>query len=123
MLAKKTLVHRATSTSSPFEPISNAPLRYLTYKTVFLISITTFRRCSDLQSLRKGEGFINLQRKGVTFIRQSLAKQDRPNRYGTKIFVLAFSENKLLDPKRSLYFNVKKTEEYRQNLKTDNNYC
>ena len=106
---------------SPFEPITNATLKHLTYKTVFLTAITTFRRCSDLQSLRLGEGFINIQRKGVTFIRQGLAKQDRPNHYGTKIFVPAFSENKLLDPKRSLYFYVKKTEEYRQNLKTDNN--
>ncbi|XP_078311211.1 uncharacterized protein LOC144618622 [Crassostrea virginica] len=106
---------------SPFEPITNATLKHLAYKTVYLTAITTFRRCSDLQSLRLGECFINKQRKGVTFIRQGLAKQDRPNHYGTKIFVPAFSENKLLDPKRSLYFYVKKTEEYRQNLKTDNN--
>ena len=66
---------------SPFEPITNATLKHLTYKTVFLTAITTFRRCSDLQSLRLGEGFINIQRKGVTFIRQDLAKQDRPNYY------------------------------------------
>ena len=39
-------------------------------------------------------------------MRQGLAKQDRLNHYGT--FVPAFSENKLVDPKRSLYFCVKK---------------
>ena len=54
-----------------------ASLKYVTWKTVFLIAITTFRRCSDLQSLRIGEGSINIQEKGVTFIRPGLAKQDR----------------------------------------------
>ena len=64
---------------SPFESITNATLKHLTYKTVLLIAITTFRRYIDLQSLRLGEGLINIQRKGVNVIRQGLAKQDRPN--------------------------------------------
>lgn len=56
-----------------------------------------------LSNLEKGAR-INTQIKGITFIRQGLAKQDRPNHYRTKIFVPAFAENKLLDPKRCLYF-------------------
>lgn len=36
----------------PFEPLNDVPLKFLTLKTVFLTAITTFRRCSDLQSLR-----------------------------------------------------------------------
>lgn len=106
--------------STPFEPIDKASLKHLTFKTIFLIAITTFRRCSDLQALKLGEGWVNIQKKGVTFIRQGLAKQDRPNHYGTKIFVPAFPENKLLDPKRCLYFYLKKTEVFREKLKDSN---
>ena len=36
--------------SFSFEPMKNASLKHLTYKTIFLIAITTFRRCSDLES-------------------------------------------------------------------------
>ena len=98
---------------APFEPMREATLKHITLKTVFLIAITTFRRCSDLQSLKIGEDSVCVQKKGVTFIRHGLAKQDRPTHYGRKIFVPAFSQNKLLDPKRSLYFYLKKTEIFR----------
>jgi hypothetical protein len=40
---------------TPFEPLFFADLKEITFKTVFLIAITTFRRCSDLQALRLGE--------------------------------------------------------------------
>ncbi|KAK3097837.1 hypothetical protein FSP39_013649 [Pinctada imbricata] len=82
-------------------------------KTVFLIAITTFRRCSDLQSLRIGDGSVSVQKKGVTFIRHGLAKQDRPSHFGTKVFVPSFAENKLLDPKRALFYYLKCIESFR----------
>ena len=47
----------------PFEPITFVSLKYITWKTVFLIAITTFRRCGNLQSLRLGEGSVNVQKK------------------------------------------------------------
>ena len=47
----------------PFEPIKFVSLKYITWKTVFLIAITTFRRCDHLQSLRIGEGSVNVQKK------------------------------------------------------------
>lgn len=74
--------------SAPFEHIAKASLKHLTFKTIFLIAITNFRRCSDLQALQLGDGWVNIQKKGVTFIKQSLGKQDRPNHYGTKIWAL-----------------------------------
>lgn len=98
----------------PFEPLRKASLKYVTWKTVFLVAITSFRRCSDIQSLQLGEGAINVQSKGVTFIRQGLSKQDRPTHFGMKLFVPAFPENKLLDPKRSLAIYVKQTEQFRR---------
>ena len=98
---------------SPFEPMKKADLKYITWKTVFLISITTFRRCSDIQALRLGEGNISVHSKGVFFVRDGLAKQDRPGHFGAKIFVPGFSDDKLLDPKRALTYYLKRTDEFR----------
>ena len=97
----------------PFEPLKKASLKLVTYKTVFLIAISCFRRCSDLQSLRLGEGSVSIQSSGITFSRHGLAKQDREGHYGTNIFIPSFEQNKKLDPKRSLYYYLKKTEAFR----------
>lgn len=97
----------------PFEPIKKASLKYITWKTVFLFAITTFRRCGDLQSLRLGEGSVNAQKKGVTFIRHGLSKQDRISHQSPTIFVPAFEKDKLLDPKRALTYYLKSTEKFR----------
>jgi hypothetical protein len=56
-------------TLSPFEPLHKT-LKYLTLKTVFFTAITTFRRCSDLQSLRLGEGNVTVHSEGIMFLRQ-----------------------------------------------------
>ena len=95
---------------TPFEPLSKASLKFTTFKTIFLMAICTFRRCSDLQSLCLGEGAVCVQKKGVTFVRQGLSKQDRQNHFGSKVFVPAFPENYKLDPKRALYWYLKKTD-------------
>ena len=101
----------------PFEPLKKASLKFVTFKAIFLLAITSFRRCSDLQSLRLGEGSVNISSSGITFLRHGLAKQDRQSHFGSKIFIPAFPENKLLDPKRSLYHYLKVTEKYRNNQK------
>ncbi|CAC5417773.1 unnamed protein product [Mytilus coruscus] len=80
---------------SPFEPFLKADVKCLTYKVVFL---TAIGRCSDIQALRIGEGFVNVQKKGLVFLRPGLSNQDRPNHYGTKMFVPYFEHNKKLDP-------------------------
>lgn len=98
----------------PFEPMKNASLKFITFKTVFLIAITCFRRCSDIQSLQLGEGSVNIQNTGITFSRHGLAKQDREGHYGTNIFIPAFKDNKKLDPKRCLYYYLKRTEPFRK---------
>jgi len=103
----------------PFEPIKTASLKYVTYKTVFLIAITTFRRCGDLQSLTLGENSVNVQAKGVTFIRHGLSKQDRGSHQSNTIFIPAFPKNKLLDPKRALTYYLKSTEKFRNSKEKD----
>lgn len=98
---------------APFEPLKRASLRNLTWKVCFLLAITSFKRCSDLQSIKLGEQMVNVQRKGVTFIRTGLSKQDRPGHSDRTIFVPSLPENKLLDPKRALYRYLKRTEQLR----------
>ena len=97
----------------PFEPMKNADMKFVTWKTAFLIAITSFRRCSDLQSLCIGEQSVVVQKKGVTFVRHGLSKQDRPKHFGTKIFIPAYKTDKLLDPKRAIYYYLKRTEKHR----------
>ena len=104
---------------SPFEPLKDASLKHVTWKTCFLVAITTFRRCSDLQSLQLGEETVNVQKKGVTFIRTGMAKQDRPSHVSSNIFVPAFTKDKLLDPKRALTYYLKRTEIFRKTESTD----
>ena len=77
------------------------------------MAITTFRRCSDLQSLQLGEETVNVQKKGVTFIRTGMAKQDRPSHVRSNIFVPAFTKDKLLDTKRALTYYLRRTENFR----------
>ncbi|XP_063406029.1 uncharacterized protein LOC134689987 [Mytilus trossulus] len=98
---------------APFEPMKHAHLKFISWKTAFLIAITSFRRCSDLQSLCIGEESIVVQKKGVTFVRHGLSKQDRPKHFGSKIFIPSYQSDKLLDPKRSIYYYLKKTAPFR----------
>lgn len=98
----------------PFEPLKYTSLKHLTMKVVFLVAITTFRRCSDLQALRLGEGSVTVTSRGLIFIRHGLSKQDRVDHFGTKIFVPTFADNKKLDPKRALGVYLKRTENFRR---------
>ena len=93
-----------------FEPLSKASLKFSTFKTILLLAVCTFKRCSDLQSLCLGEGAVCVPKKGVTFVRQRLSKQDRQNHFGLNVFVPAFPENFKIDPKRAFYQYLKKTD-------------
>ena len=97
----------------PFESLELAPLKYLTWKALFLVAITTFRRVSDIQALRLEEGKVTIQKRGITFIRQGLSKSDRPKHVCPKIFVPTYSQNKLLDPVRILKCYLKRTKKFR----------
>ena len=63
--------------------------------------------------MRLGEGSVNVQKKGVNFLRHGLSKQDRVSHQSLSIFIPAFEDNKLLDPKRTLAFYLRKTEPFR----------
>ena len=99
--------------SPPFEPMNTISLKCLTWKTVFLTAISTFRRCSDIQALRMDVGFMNILSEGVIFIREGLSKQDGPSHNCKKIFVPCFKKNRKLDPKRAIDIYLKRTLELR----------
>ena len=44
----------------PFEPLSLAPLKYLTWKSLFLVAIITYSRASDIQALKVGPGDVSI---------------------------------------------------------------
>ena len=93
--------------SETFEPLSQKSLKFVTYKTIFLTAIITFRRCSDLQSLRIDQESMRIR---------GLSKQDRQNHFGIKIHVPYFPERILLDPKRALSIYLEKTKNCREKL-------
>ena len=95
---------------APVEPLKDASFKHL---TCFLVAITTFHRCSDLQSLQIAENTMNVGDRGITFIHTGLAKQDRPNHDDSHIFVLSY-QDKSLDPKRCLMWYIRKTKKYRK---------
>ena len=97
-----------------FEPLSLSPLKYLTWKSLFLVAITVFRRASDIQVLKLGSGNISLQKRGITLIRQELSKSDRQNHVNNKISGPTFSHDSLLAPVRILKSCLKKNLEVQE---------
>lgn len=73
-----------------------AKLKYLTLRTVFLISIPSFKRMEGIQSFRTRDGSIDVQRKGFTFIRQGFSNKDRHSHDNLKILLPSFSKNEQL---------------------------
>ena len=96
----------------PFEPLALAPLKYLTWKSLFLTAITTFRRSSDIQALSLGEGNVSLKGQAITFIRKGLSS-DRPKHVNSKVVVPAFKQDTLLDPVRVLKYYLSRTKKFR----------
>ena len=100
----------------PFESLSKTSLKFLTLKTVYLTAISTFRRCSDLQSLRIDHESMKVQKKSLTFVRHGLPKKDRQTHFGVKIHVPHFADKEALDPKRCIPEYIERTEQLRRNL-------
>ena len=90
-------------------------------KNCFLSTISTFRRCGDIQALRTDSGFMSIVPEGIIFIREGLSKQDRPSHCCKKIFVPRFSKNNRVDPKRAVEIYLKRTAELRNSAEYDVN--
>ena len=80
--------------SHPFEPLGGLDLKMLTYKTVFLLAITSARRVSELQHLGRHPPFVRFQFHNVCLntIPGFLAKTATPTNSGGKLFYNSFCE-------------------------------
>ena len=108
-------------TKAPYEPLSSASLKFLTYKTVFLLAFATARRRSELHALSVETGFIRFNESddSLTLLCQPgfLAKNQLPSVLPKPITVPSLSGNcgpsdtdRLLCPVRALKFYLKRVE-------------
>ena len=98
---------------APYEPLSEASLRAITLKCVFLVAITTAKRCSEIQALGRDPEYLRLEKRGYRLrtVQGFLSKTAVPGHLGNDIFVPSYSKfNKLLCAKRALKYYLKATE-------------
>ena len=111
--------------SDPYEHIGSCKLSNLTYKTVFLISLASGRRCSEIHALSYGglswesDGSASLK-----FLPGFLAKNQPPDVVSPPVFIKALAPllcpddlDKLLCPVRCLKMYVKRTRHLRSHSK------
>lgn len=106
----------------PFEPMYNAPLEQLTFKTVFLVAAASARRRSELHALSSGKGFIRFDPNGVYLLPNPsfLAKNQSPSFTPEAIFLPSISttssirEDRIVCPVRALKWYLSRTKPVRQ---------
>ena len=111
--------------SDPFEPINSCPLDKLTFKTVFLISLASGRRCSEVHALHyqslawESDGSVSLR-----FLPGFLAKNQPPDQPSPPIIIKALAPilcpddiDRYLCPIRCLKSYLKRTKHLRSHSK------
>lgn len=88
-------------------------LKHFTFnKTDFVVYITTFQMCLDIQDLKLSEDALKVTHKGMCFLKhwQTLSKQDNSLHFGFIVFVSAFRKKWIQDSKYTdcfyLYMNL-----------------
>ena len=73
----------------PFEPLNEASFQALTFKTVFLIALTSARRCSELQALSRSAPYTQFSSHGVRLrtMLGFLPKTANPSHLGEDIYL------------------------------------
>lgn len=112
----------AVLTKHPFEPIDSIDLKFLTYKTVFLLALASASRVSELHSLSLDEGHYRKEHKGIRLLpnMQFLAKTQTLNKAWEPIYIPSFdsfatdSMDLKLCPCRALKMYVNKTKDIRK---------
>lgn len=76
----------------PFEPLSEISIKMLTLKTVFLLEITSARRCCEMQALGRVELFVRFTMYSVSFrtLIGFLSKTARLDHNGEEIVLPTF---------------------------------
>ena len=110
-----------TLASAPFEPLHNCSLKYLTLKTVFLVSLASGRRRGAIQALSASRGHLNFLPHGGRLIPEPafLAKNQTVDFLPHPIFIPKISsfssvgEDKVWCPVRALSWYVERTKAFR----------
>ena len=96
-----------------FAPLQDSALRHCTLKTVFLVAITSAKRCSEIQVMGRADTYLRFEAGGVRVRHVSgfLPKTATPFHLGQDIFLPEFREasNKKLCVKRDLEHYIMKT--------------
>ena len=120
----------------PFEPLESADLKFLTWKTVFLLAVASAARVGELHALSIEECNIRFEGHGVRLLPNLnfLAKTQRLNKPWKPFFIPRFGRfatedrDRLLCPCRSLHLYLARTKPLRKDVKNlfityqDNNY-
>ena len=109
-------------TKHPFEPLQSAELKFLTFKTVFLLALATASRVSEIHSLTLDTGHFRKEKKGIRLLpnMQFLAKTQTMHRPWEPIYVPAFdnfatdSSDLTLCPCRALNNYIQRTKTIRK---------
>ena len=115
-------------TKTPYEPLSEASLKYCTLKTVFLLAFATARRRSEIHAFSVEEGCLRFNKSdgSVSLLCQPgfLAKNQLPHVLPEPIYVPSLAKScgrddadRVLCPVRSLKFYLKRVEASRGSRK------
>ncbi|CAC5395238.1 unnamed protein product [Mytilus coruscus] len=107
---------------TPFEPLEEAELKYLTMKTVFIMALASAVRVSELHSFTINDKYFRNEQRGIWLLpnMQFLAKTQTLNKPWEPVFILKFENyttdpnDLLLCPCRALLAYVKRTEVLRK---------
>ena len=105
----------------PFEPINSAEMKYVTWKTVFLVALASASRVSEIQALSVGKSHLRYEKDGIRLLPniQFLAKTQRLGKPWTPVFIPEFnqfatdSRDLLLCPCRAIRMYIRRTENIR----------
>ena len=109
-------------TREPFEPMISAPMKFVSYKTVFLVAAATARRCSEIGALSMdAENFIERPRYiEIGYMPNFIPKNARVNYAGRTVIIPSFremascEEEELMCPVRALKCYVKRSALFRK---------
>ena len=109
-------------TREPFEPLEGVPLKFLTWKTVFLVACTTARRCSEIGALSTEKDKLIVRPHGIEigYVPGFIPKNARVNYAGRTVVIPRFDdmasceEERSLCPRRAVNVYRKRSELYRK---------
>ena len=107
----------------PFEPLTTCDLKFLTWKTVFLVALASASRVSEIHALSIKKGNLRFERHGIRLLPDLffLSKTQRLNKPWTPMFIPDFNtyatddRDLLLCPCRALKIYLERLASHRSN--------